>query len=102
MRNPIAGAERKAKLAAADGEGRSTSPSQEGREQVGGKDGDDVAYYLIDVLTSARQLAAAQGFRFLAYLLGLAVEEARHIGQTGSSWASAWRDRPNRRNLPPE
>ena len=97
MRNPVAGAERKTKLAGTDGKARCDRPSREERETgSGGNGGDDVADYLLDVLTNARQLASAQGFRFLAYLLGLAVEEARHIGQTGTSWAAVWRDRSSR------
>jgi len=38
---------------------------------------EDVAAYLFDLLVGARRLATSRKQRFLAYLLGMAVEEAR-------------------------
>lgn len=37
----------------------------------------DVAAYLFDMLVGARRLAVSRRHRFLAYLIGMAVEEAR-------------------------
>lgn len=38
---------------------------------------EDVAAYLFDLLVGARRLATSRKQRFLAYLIGMAVEEAR-------------------------
>jgi len=38
---------------------------------------EDVGAYLLELLIAARRLAAARGHRFLAYLIGMAAEEAR-------------------------
>ena len=102
MRNPVAGAERNLKLAGADGKGRSTHARHDFPKNDGCGPSDEAADYLLEVLTSARQLATARRFRFLAYLLGLAVEEARFIARTGESWASAWRDRSSQDDFPQE
>lgn len=46
------------------------TPAAEASEQ-------ETAAYLFDLLIGARRLAVARRHRFLAYLLGMAVEEAR-------------------------
>lgn len=53
-------------------DGRPASPLQpaEATEQ-------EVAAYLFDLLVGARRLASIRKHRFLAYLIGMAVEEAR-------------------------
>lgn len=38
---------------------------------------EDVVAYLFDLLVGARRLAVSRKHRFLAYLIGMAVEEAR-------------------------
>lgn len=40
-------------------------------------DQEDTAAYLFDLLVGARRLATSRKQRFLAYLIGMAVEEAR-------------------------
>lgn len=42
-----------------------------------GESQEDVGAYLLELLIAARRLAAARGHRFLAYLIGMAAEEAR-------------------------
>ena len=102
MREPVARVERKTKLGAGTHEpsrGRPGGSAKPGDDQNAGN---DTAAYLLDVLMSARQLAAAQGFRFLAYLLGMAIEETRNLAQDGGSWATQWRDRTSRDDAPRE
>lgn len=89
MRNPVGGAERKVKTDSVDDQACGVPAPQDALAA----DGRDVADYLLDTLTSARRLAAAQGYRFLAYLLGLASEEARQLAEKGESWSTSWRDR---------
>ena len=103
MRNPVGGAERKVKPDGAGGRVRPGRPSQDAQVMDGGDEqSGEVAEYLLDMLTSARQLAAAQGYRFLAYLLGLALEEARQLAHKGESWSTSWRDRPSGSDAPRE
>ncbi|MAB12478.1 MAG: hypothetical protein CMI59_01055 [Parvibaculum sp.] len=94
MRNPVGGTKRKVKSDSADGRMRRGRPLQDTKtKEDGSETGGEGADYLLETLTGARQLAAAQGYRFLAYLLGLALEEARQLSQTGESWSTSWRDR---------
>ena len=46
---------------------------------------EDVASYLFEMLVAARRLAVTRQHRFLAYLIGMAVEEARLLGQGRSA-----------------
>ena len=46
---------------------------------------EDVASYLFEMLVVARRLAVTRQHRFLAYLIGMAVEEARLLGQGRSA-----------------
>ncbi len=96
MRNPVGGTRQKVKSDSTDGRGGTGRPLPGTEAKEGGTEtGGEVADYLLETLTGARQLAAAQGYRFLAYLLGLAVEEVRQLAQTGESWSTSWRDRSN-------
>jgi hypothetical protein len=56
-------------------------------------DQEDTAAYLFDLLVGARRLATSRKQRFLAYLIGMAVEEARLLTM-GRSAADARRKRP--------
>lgn len=47
--------------------------------------GDDSASYLFELLVAARRLAVTRRHRFLAYLIGMAAEEARLLSQGRSS-----------------
>jgi hypothetical protein len=47
--------------------------------------GEEVASYLFDMLIGARRLAVARRHRFLAYLIGMAAEEARLLTQGRSA-----------------
>ncbi len=49
---------------------RSAAPPDEASEE-------DVVAYLFDLLVGARRLAVSRKHRFLGYLIGMAVEEAR-------------------------
>lgn len=40
---------------------------------------EDMAIYLFDLLVGARKLAASRGYGFLAFLLGMAAEEAASL-----------------------
>lgn len=103
MRNPVGGTKRKVKSDSSDGRMRTGRPLQDTKANDGGDEtGGEVADYLLETLTSARQLAASQGYRFLAYLLGLALEEVRQLAQTGESWSTSWRDRSSRNDRPGE
>ncbi|MFZ3034790.1 MAG: hypothetical protein WA138_12350 [Parvibaculum sp.] len=46
---------------------------------------EDAAGYLFEMLVAARRLAVARHHRFLAYLIGMAVEEARLLDQGRSA-----------------
>lgn len=46
---------------------------------------DDAAGYLFEMLVAARRLAVVRRHRFLAYLIGMAVEEARLLAQGRSA-----------------
>lgn len=53
---------------------------------VGEEDkGEDSATYLFELLVAARRLAVTRRHRFLAYLIGMAAEEARLLTQGRSS-----------------
>lgn len=39
----------------------------------------EIAAYLLDLTIAARRMAMARGFEFLAYLVGVAAEEARML-----------------------
>ena len=41
------------------------------------RDDEAVAAYLLDLMIASRRMAAKRGFRFLAYLIGVAAEESR-------------------------
>ncbi len=56
-------------------------------------DQEDTAAYLFDLLVGARRLATSRKQRFLAYLIGMAVEEARLLTM-GRSAADARRKGP--------
>lgn len=45
----------------------------------------DAAAYLFDLLIAARRVAVTRRFRFLAYLIGMAAEEARLLTQGRSA-----------------
>jgi hypothetical protein len=46
---------------------------------------EEVASYLFDILIGARRLAVARRHKFLAYLIGMAAEEARLLTQGRSA-----------------
>jgi len=46
---------------------------------------DDAAGYLFELLVAARRLAVTRKHRFLAYLIGMAVEESRQLAQGRSA-----------------
>ena len=46
---------------------------------------DDAAGYLFEILVAARRLAVMRKHRFLAYLIGMAVEESRLLAQGRSA-----------------
>ena len=46
---------------------------------------EDAAGYLFEMLVAARRLAVARHHRFLAYLIGMAAEEARLLAQGRSA-----------------
>lgn len=46
---------------------------------------DDAAGYLFEMLVAARRLAVTRKHRFLAYLIGMAVEESRLLAQGRSA-----------------
>jgi hypothetical protein len=46
---------------------------------------EEVASYLFDMLIGARRLAVARRHKFLAYLIGMAAEEARLLTQGRSA-----------------
>ncbi len=46
---------------------------------------DDSASYLFELLIAARRLAVTRRYRFLAYLIGMAAEEARLVSQGRSA-----------------
>lgn len=49
-------------------------------------DHEDLAIYLFDLMIGARKLASARGYNFLAFLLGMAAEEAASLqpGRSGT------------------
>lgn len=49
------------------------------------REGDDSANYLFELLVAARRLAVTRRHRFLAYLIGMAAEEARMLSQGRSA-----------------
>ena len=53
------------------------------RSELGGED--DAAGYLFEMLVAARRLAVTRKHRFLAYLIGMAVEESRLLAQGRSA-----------------
>jgi len=57
---------------------------------------EDIGAYLFDLLVGARRLATSRKQRFLAYLIGMAVEEARLLAM-GRSAADAPRKSPSTR-----
>lgn len=60
---------------------RSTSSAQPVVEEAG----DDSATYLLELLIAARRVAVTRRYRFLAYLIGMAAEEARLLIQGRSA-----------------
>jgi hypothetical protein len=50
---------------------------------------EDAASYLFDLLVAARRLAVTRRHRFLAYLIGMAAEEARLLTMGRSAVRSA-------------
>lgn len=61
---------------------------QEGDEiaECSSNGGDDPAGYLFELLVAARRLAVTRRHRFLAYLIGMAAEEARLLTQGRSAF----------------
>jgi len=55
---------------------------------------EDVAAYLFDLLVGARRLATSRRQRFLAYLIGMAIEEARLLTMGRSAAGIARKPRP--------
>lgn len=50
-----------------------------------GDEGEDSAVYLFELMVAARRLAVTRRHRFLAYLIGMAAEEARLLTEGRSS-----------------
>jgi hypothetical protein len=57
--------------------------TEDGRPELDGVD--DAAGYLFEMLVAARRLAVTRKHRFLAYLIGMAVEESRLLAQGRSA-----------------
>lgn len=53
---------------------------------------EDLAIYLFDLMVGARKLASARGYNFLAFLLGMAAEEAASL-QPGKPLTESQEDR---------
>ena len=54
-------------------------------ESVADEISGDAAAYLLELLIAARRVAVARRYRFLAYLIGMAAEEARLLTQGSSA-----------------
>lgn len=61
------------------------SGSRDGEAEVSQREEDDSADYLFELLVAARRLAVTRRHRFLAYLIGMAAEEARLLSQGHSA-----------------
>jgi hypothetical protein len=61
------------------------SGSNDGGSELSRGEGDDSANYLFELLVAARRLAVTRRHRFLAYLIGMAAEEARLLSQGRSA-----------------
>ncbi|MGB3808857.1 MAG: hypothetical protein WA943_02110 [Parvibaculum sp.] len=59
-------------------------PVQRGRD-AGSSGDEDAASYLFELLVAARRLAVMRRHKFLAYLIGMAAEEARLLTQGRSA-----------------
>jgi len=62
-----------------------TSKSSVGSEADHPAEPDDSATYLFELLVAARRLAVTRRHKFLAYLIGMAAEEARLLSQGRSA-----------------
>ncbi len=62
-----------------------TSKLSVGSEEDRPAEPDDSATYLFELLIAARRLAVTRRHKFLAYLIGMAAEEARLLSQGRSA-----------------
>ena len=63
----------------------SATPLQAGVARSADGETDDSAAYLFELLVAARRLAVTRRHKFLAYLIGMAAEEARLLSQGRSA-----------------
>lgn len=61
------------------------APVRDEKGEAAAETAEEVASYLFDMLVGARRLAIARRHKFLAYLIGMAVEEARLLTQGRSA-----------------
>jgi hypothetical protein len=61
------------------------SLARNSNEEIPQETAEDAASYLFDLLVAARRLAVTRRHKFLAYLIGMAAEEARLLTQGRSA-----------------
>lgn len=88
MRNAVGGAGRDSGFSAP------TGVVAAAEMRTGNADEADVTAYLFEILVGARRLATSRRQRFLAYLIGMAIEEARLLTMGRSAADASRKPRP--------